>query len=126
LVLCCVASAVPARAVPTHEEPPELAATFINEFISIDGVLNEPAWQRAQVADTFWQREPDEGAPASERTEVRVLYSPSRLYVGVICFDSDPAAIVVSRFERDADLEADDRVTLLFDTFHDHRNGFVF
>lgn len=113
-------------AVPSYGKPPELTALLIHEFITIDGVLDEPAWQRAPVADTFWQREPHEGAPASERTEVRVLYSRAQLYIGVICFDADPAAIVASRFDRDAELEADDRVTLLFDTFLDHRNAFIF
>lgn len=126
LLLSLLGSAIPARAVPTPDGPPELTATLIDEVITIDGVLNEPAWQHAQVGDTFRQREPDEGAPPSQRTEVRVLYSRSRLYVGVICFDSDPGAMVASRFDRDADLEADDRVTLLFDTFHDRRNAFIF
>jgi len=62
--------------------PPEITATLISDPIVIDGVLDEPAWQRAQMIDTLQQREPNEGAPASERTEVRVLYSRSRLYVG--------------------------------------------
>src|SRR5262249_20798686 len=95
-------------------------------LITIDGTFDEPAWQQSQVIDTFQQREPDEGAPASERTEVRVLYSRSRLYVGVVCFDSHPEAIVTSRYDRDADLTPDDRITLLFDTFLDRRNAFVF
>ena len=112
--------------IPVDAAPPELSATYINEIITIDGLLDELAWQQAQVIDNFRQREPDEGALASERTEVRILYSRSRLYIGVSCFDSDPSSIVVSRYDRDADLEADDRVTLLFDTFHDHRNGFIF
>lgn len=113
-------------AVPAWAEPPEVTATRIYESITIDGVLDEPAWQKAQVIDSLLQREPDEGAPASQRTEVRVLYAPSRLYVGVICFDSDPHAIVASRFDRDANLDPDDRITLLFDTFLDHRNAFLF
>jgi hypothetical protein len=106
--------------------PPELTATFITEPIVIDGVLDEAAWQRAQKIDTLQQREPIEGALASERTEVRVLYSQSRLYVGVICYDSQPEAIVATRFDRDVMLDSDDRVTLLFDTFFDHRNAFIF
>lgn len=103
-----------------------ITATFIYEPIVIDGVLDEPAWRYAQMIDDLRQREPDEGKPASQRTEVRVLYSRSRLYVGVICFDTDPGAIVASRLERDALLDADDRVSLLFDTFHDRRNAFIF
>lgn len=106
--------------------PPELTAPRIAEPIVIDGVLDEPAWQRAQPIDTLLQREPIEGALASERTEIRVLYSRSRLYIGVICHDSQPEAIVATRFDRDATLDSDDRITLLFDTFLDRRNAFIF
>ena len=59
---------------PAWAAPPEVTATRIYATITIDGVLDEPAWQRAQVIDTLLQREPDEGALASQRTEVRVLY----------------------------------------------------
>lgn len=103
-----------------------LVATPVAEQIIIDGILTEAAWQSADPIDTLRQREPDVGAPASEGTEVRVLYSKYQLYIGVICFDTNPEAIVVSRFDRDANLDSDDRITLLFDTFHDRRNAFVF
>ena len=113
-------------AATAQAQTPQLIAVPTTELIAIDGVLDEAAWQTAQTIDTLRQREPDEGAPASERTQVRVLYSSTRLYVGITCFDSNPEAIVVSRFDRDAKLDADDRVSLLFDTFHDRRNAFVF
>ena len=106
--------------------PVALPATRITQPITLDGRLNEPAWQNASVGSDFRQREPDEGAPASQATEVRVLYTATHLYVGVLCHDSDPSAAVATRFNRDADLAADDRVTLLFDTFSDHRNAFKF
>lgn len=111
---------------PVQAGTPELAAVPTTAIITVDGVLSEAAWQSAQTVDTLRQREPDEGAPASERTEVRVLYSPRRLYIGITCFDTNPEAIVASRFDRDAKLDADDRVSLLLDTFHDRRNAFVF
>ncbi len=126
LVLLISVLTVCLLSTPTQAETPTLVATLTAEQISIDGILQEAAWQSAQPINTLRQREPDEGAPASERTEVRVLYSHSQLYVGVTCFDSDPDAIVASRFDRDANLDADDRLTLLFDTFHDRRNAFVF
>ena len=113
-------------AATAQAQTPQLIAVPTTELMAIDGVLDEAAWQTAQTIDTLRQREPDEGAPASERTQVRVLYSPTRLYVGITCFDSNPEAIVVSRFDRDAKLDADDRVSLLFDTFHDRRNAFIF
>ena len=107
-------------------DTPELRAVPISEVITLDGRLDEPAWQTAPVADDFRQREPDQGEPASQQTEVRVLYTRYNLYVGVICHDSDPSQIVVTRFNRDANLDADDRITLLFDTFLDRRNAFKF
>ena len=113
-------------AATAQAQTPQLIAVPTTELIAVDGVLDEAAWQTAQTIDTLRQREPDEGAPASERTQVRVLYSSTRLYVGITCFDSNPEAIVASRFDRDAKLDADDRVSLLFDTFHDRRNAFVF
>lgn len=125
-LLCLWACSPWFSTIVSSKEQPTLSATFMNEIITIDGVLDEPAWRQAQVLDSLRQREPDEGKPASQRTEVRVLYSRLRLYIGVTCFDSDPGAIVSSRFDRDADLEADDRISLLFDTFHDRRNAFVF
>jgi hypothetical protein len=121
-MVVCLAS-IPVLA---SSAPPELRATYTESVITVDSVLNESAWQHAQVIDSLQQREPDEGAPAPERTEVRVLYSRSRLYVGIICFDSQPDAIVTPRYDRDADLSPDDRITLLFNTFLDHRNAFVF
>ena len=126
-----------AREVPT-ERPIELEglrvtpgraslrAVPLRQPIVLDGRLDEPTWQTAPVADDFRQREPDEGAPASQATQVRVLYTPTTLYVGVTCHDTDPDAIVTTRFNRDAVLDADDRVSLLFDTFADRRNAFKF
>ena len=106
--------------------PVALLAARITQPITLDGQLNEPVWQRAPVGSDFRQREPDEGAPASQATEVRVLYTATHLYVGVLCHDSDLSAAVATRFNRDANLAADDRVTLLFDTFSDRRNAFKF
>jgi hypothetical protein len=55
--------------------------------LAVDGRLDEPAWQRAAPISNFYQRERNEGLPATERTEVRVLYDDQRLYVGFRCVD---------------------------------------
>src|SRR5215813_13100483 len=60
------------------------------ERVVLDGVLNEPVWQRAVPADDFRQQDPDNGQPATEPTEVRIAYDRNTLYMGVICFDSEP------------------------------------
>jgi hypothetical protein len=69
---------------------------------------------------------PDTGAAASERTEVRFCFGPDELFVGVSCFDSEPASIRQVNMARDARLYADDRFELVFDTFDDDRNAFWF
>ena len=68
-----------------------VTALRINEKITVDGRLEEPAWQQALPAGDFIEQRPRTGQPASERTEVRFLYDDDNLYVGAICFDSDMA-----------------------------------
>jgi len=93
----------------------------------VDGdVLGDPAWQAPPVATEFWQERPDEGRPASERTEVRVIFTEDTLYFGVICYDRDPASIIVSDARRDAPLDETDSFQLVIDTYRDQLNGFVF
>jgi hypothetical protein len=92
----------------------------------MDGVVDETVWQQAQPFSTFIQQEPNEGEPASERTEIRFLLDRQNLYVAVVCFDSSPQDILVSQSRRDADLGDTDSVRILLDTFHDGQNAFVF
>ena len=66
-----------------------VAALAITEAPTIDGLLNEPAWQQAPVMNGFTQAEPLEGQPASQDTEVRILYDNEAIYVGVTLHDTD-------------------------------------
>ncbi|HSG49369.1 MAG TPA: DUF5916 domain-containing protein, partial [Longimicrobiales bacterium] len=101
----------------------------------IDGLLSEPFWSRAPVASGFRQREPLEGVPASDETEVRVAFDGEMLYVGVLARDAQPEAIVGRIQQRDRVLQAegfggfqqagDDMVAILLDTFRDRRNAVV-
>ena len=109
------------------QEPLVVAtATAIAEPPTIDGVLDERAWQTAVPLSNFGQAEPLEGEPASESTEVRVLYDDLAIYVGVVLHDRDPAQIVTSDTRRDAGLGDMDSFQMIFDTFRDRQNGFVF
>jgi hypothetical protein len=91
----------------------------------IDGHLDEAAWRDADVATNFHQYEPNEGAPATERTEVRFLYDDSALYVGVRLFDGEPDKIVRRLSRRDDDPDAD-RFTFYVDALHDRLTGAAF
>ena len=92
----------------------------------MDGVLDEGAWTAATPIGPLTQRDPEEGAAATEATEVRVLYTAAMLYVGIICHDRTPSAIVSTQLTRDADLSSDDNIVVILDPFFDHRNGFFF
>ena len=94
--------------------------------ITLDGALDEAAWRDAPVATGFLQSEPNEGEPASEQTEVRVLYDDANLFIGMFAHDSSPGDIIVSELRKDFDPGANDAFEVILDTFHDERNGYRF
>ncbi len=94
---------------------------------SVDGdVLNDPIYEGAPVISGFRQNTPDEGQPSSEQTEARIVYTDDTLYIGVICYVSDPETIIVADSRRDSSLGDTDSIQIILDTFLDHQNGFVF
>ena len=93
----------------------------------IDGdVLSDPVWADATPATGFRQNTPDEGQPASERTEVFIVYNDDTLFFGIVCYVSDPETIIVADSRRDSSLNDTDSFQIILDTFLDHQNGFVF
>ncbi len=106
---------------------PDIAATQLQGTPpKIDGALDDLAWEQAAVVSDFYQREPLEGDPASERTEVRLLFDDRQLYVAFRNFDSAPEKIVANYMRRDANLSENDNVVLILDTYNDRRGGFFF
>jgi hypothetical protein len=94
--------------------------------IRVDGRLDDPAWRNAVDLGALTQREPTEGTLPSERTVVRLTFDADHLYIGVRCDDREPAGIVRTQMARDADLQNDDTIEIVLDTFLDHRNGYYF
>src|SRR5438552_9257815 len=119
-------SAMPAQEPQKSPKGRRIQAVRVADAIKIDGLLDEPAWSLAQPATEFLQQQPSEGAPASERTEVRVIFDDKNIYFGIRAFDSDAAHINARELVRDADFSNDDTVAILLDTYHDRRNGFRF
>ena len=99
---------------------------YITDNIKLDGYLTDDAWKAAEPVSGFTQMELVEGDPASEKTEVRVLYDDETIYVGFKCYDSDPSGILAKQLKRDGSLGSDDNVTVVFDTYHDMRTGYSF
>src|SRR5262245_21909587 len=115
----------------TNSQPQETRTHSIRirratESIKIDGRLDESAWSEADVAGDFRQQEPNEGVPASEKTEVRLLFDDKNLYVGIHAFDSQPGQINARELVRDATFSNDDKIEILLDTYHDRRNAYRF
>ena len=120
-----VETAVDPEAVPR----PLGFATRTSDVIRIDGHLDEPAWDRAEPLTNFVQSQPDAGLPATERTVARILYDHKALYVGVLCYDSDPTRLVVTSLEYDLPGQSTrdmDVFSFTLDTFLDRRNSFIF
>ncbi len=126
-LILVVLQLVPASVHASVQEPrPTATAVRCTPPPRIDGRLDEAAWEAAPPLGPLVQTEPREGEPASERTEARVLFDDDTLFVGVRCFDDDPGAIVATKMKRDSDLNSDDRLIVVLDTFADRRNGFTF
>ena len=106
--------------------PAALPALEIEQEIRLDGRLDEPAWSQAERVAAFTQREMDFGQPASERTEVAVLFDAGALYVGFWGYDSSPSSIRANEMARDFNGEADDNFQVVLDPFDDDRSGYLF
>ena len=104
----------------------EISPTKISEKISIDGILDEPAWQSAEIAGDFVQFQPEKGRKASFKTEVKILYSEDYIYFGIVCTDKEPEKIIARISQRDGNLGDDDVIGIGIDTFFDRRTAYYF
>ena len=91
----------------------------------IDGFLDDACWRDAPKIDRFVQREPEDGAPSHERSEVQVLYTEEEIFVGVTLYDSDPRGPKTLLGRKDNSLLCDN-VTIWFDSLEDKRSAFSF
>ncbi len=113
------------EAAPVAERP-TMAATRVDQSPNVDGDLSDRAWQASEVGTDFMQHEPLDGVPATEQTEVRVVFTDGTIYFGITAFDANPDAIIAKEMERDSRIYQDDSILLLLDTFHDRRNAYAF
>ncbi|HEY2946705.1 MAG TPA: carbohydrate binding family 9 domain-containing protein, partial [Vicinamibacteria bacterium] len=104
---------------------PDVIATRAASAIVVDGRLDDAAWRAAAPAVDFRQRDPDEGKPATEPTELRIAYDNEALYVGARMRDREPKRIVRRLSRRDGSVDAD-RIRIYLDPRHDHLTGVVF
>ena len=107
---------------------PAVRAIRLNadEKINVDGRLDEPVWGRAIPAADFRQSDPRNGEPATERTEIRVIFNRDNLYIGAQFYDSNPDGMLGNQMIRDGGLGSDDRFMWVLDPFNDQRSGYFF
>ena len=105
--------------------PPSLRAARADTPPVIDGELDDPVWQRAELATGFTQTRPNPGQPASQRTEVRVLYDDEAIFVAARLHDTAPDSMVAQLSRRDA-MGYSDWVFVALDSYFDRRTAFAF
>src|SRR6266852_4137397 len=117
-----------AEAPPAKDESARISAeaTHIDHAPKLDGTLNDPLWQSAKPITEFRQREPHEGEPPTEKTEVRILYTRHAVYFGIYCYNSEPSRIIATELRRDVSQDLDDHFEILIDSNHNRRGAYVF
>lgn len=126
-LLNLIASGSLAQELNTLSVPPSTTAYALERAPVVDGhVAGDTAWEGVTPATGFSQVRPDEGRPATQRTEVRVGYTDEALYIGLIAFESDPSRIIVTDSRRDSPLDDTDSFRVIIDGMLDRQNGFVF
>jgi hypothetical protein len=133
-VFCSLCCATPGRAENLTDRgssqgqviPNSAEAMRVDNAPKLDGTLDDPLWQSAKLITDFHQREPHEGEPATEKTEVRILYTRRAVYFGIHCFDSEPSRVIATELRRDVSQDLDDHFEILIDSNHDRRGAYVF
>ena len=121
------AGKVPPGRIQVESAPrPTAAALRTDAPPTVDGRLDEPVWQQAVPLTGFVQSRPNAGAPATEETVVRFVYDDRALYIGAICYDSEPDRLFVSSLKQDFNSGSSDVFGVTLDTYLDRRNGFMF
>ena len=119
-------SAAPAQSVPDDGASKSVRVVRVASRPVIDGRLDEAIWQEADVITDFHQTRPGDGTPASERTEVYLLYDDDALYIGARMYDSEPDRIAAPTVRHGQGLGGDDRLVVILDPFNTGRSGYRF
>ncbi len=122
--LCALMSAPGAVA----ETAPQIKALKIaaESAPDMDGDLSDAVWRKAPVTDQFFQIQPVEGAMPSDRTDVRIVYTDTHLYIGATLYDSSPQDITANVMTRDVDVEKDDYIQIFLDSYNTARDSHFF
>ncbi|MFT5167998.1 MAG: hypothetical protein ACI8P3_003237, partial [Saprospiraceae bacterium] len=104
---------------------PQISIKRTTQHITLDGILDEPAYFEGTAAEKFWQYFPSDSLPAKGQTEIYMTYDDVNIYVGIKCYSIDNDFITPS-LRRDYSFRGNDNISLLFDTYNDQTNAFLF
>ncbi|WP_445385499.1 DUF5916 domain-containing protein [Robiginitalea sp. IMCC44478] len=108
-----------------QQEDKSFTVKYINQEIKLDGILDEPVWSEAEAAGDFWEYFPVDSIQAREQSEIKMLYDETNLYVGITVYTAG-SNYAIESLRRDFRAGNSDNITLLFDTFNDGNNAFLF
>jgi len=107
-------------------ERPSISSALSSQPIRVDGALNEEEWSLADSISSLHMVEPVAYGAPSYPTLVKVLVTPKNIYLGIICYDDEPDGITAFSKARDSELEDEDYIKVIFDTYRNGRNGYIF
>ena len=104
-----------------------IEAFRVNQGPIIDGKLNDSVWAKAVPFKGLRMVEPSTGSDPTEKTEIRVIYDRTSMYIGIRCYDSEPRKIAANSMQHDNSEEKnEDQISVLLDPFQDKRSGYLF
>jgi len=109
----------------SQEKNKTVHVKYINEPITPDAVLDEPAWGFTEPATNFWQHFPTDSLQAKQQAEIKMLFDDKNLYIGMKV-NSENGDFIIPSLRRDFRASGNDNITLMFDTFNDGTNAFFF
>ncbi len=109
-----------------HSSRLDIACVVAEQSVKVDGQLDEEEWLKADSISSLTMVEPIENGTATFPTVVKVLVTPKNIYLGFICFDDQPEEVVAFSKARDSDLDDEDYIKVIFDTYSNGRNGYIF
>ena len=109
-----------------ESEKPVIACVSAQQDLKVDGWLDEEAWQKADSITSLTMVEPVENGIPTYPTVVKILVTSKNIYLGFICYDDQPEEAVAFSKARDSELENEDYLKVILDTYKDGRNGYIF
>ena len=97
----------------------------VDATVTIDGLLDEAVWGKAAVLTGFTQYRPVDSRPAADSTEVLAFYASDAIYFGIRAYEAHGSVVRATMADRD-NIDADDKIEILLDTFNDRRRALLF